>query len=65
MHAKQSTWSGKVSQHRNHKVFIIGLDGATWDLIRPWAKEVQLPTFRKMIDEGAWGVLESVMRARI
>ena len=27
------------------KVLVIGLDGATWDLIKTWAKEGELPTF--------------------
>jgi len=41
------------------KVLIIGLDGATWDLIIPWAKEGYLPTFRTLMQEGVWGTLES------
>lgn len=43
------------------KVIIIGLDGATWDLIKPWAEEGKLPTFKKLMDEGAWGGLESTI----
>lgn len=26
------------------KVLVIGLDGATWDLLKPWADEGVLPT---------------------
>ena len=44
-----------------HKVFIVGLDGATFDLIRPWAEEGKLPTLRRLMDEGAWGPLESTI----
>lgn len=44
-----------------NKVVVIGLDGATWDLIKPWAKEGKLPTFKKLMEQGAWGKLESTM----
>lgn len=44
---------------KNPKVIVIGLDGATWDLIKPWADEGKLPTFKHLMDEGAWGDLES------
>lgn len=43
------------------KVLIIGLDGATWDLIKPWANEGKLPTFKKLMENGAWGYLESTI----
>lgn len=39
---------------------IIGLDGATLDLIRPWAADGTLPTFRKLMQEGAWGNLRTI-----
>jgi len=42
------------------RVMIVGLDGATWQLARPWAESGQLPTFRRLMEEGAWGALESV-----
>jgi predicted AlkP superfamily phosphohydrolase/phosphomutase len=38
---------------------IIGLDGATFDLILPWAQQGQLPTFKRFIQQGAWGHLAS------
>jgi len=41
------------------KVIIIGLDGATWDLLKPWADEGELPTFKKLMKNGVWGTLES------
>ena len=37
------------------KVFILGIDGATLDLIEPWSKQGKLPTFRKLIKEGCYG----------
>lgn len=43
------------------KVLIIGIDGATFDLIKPWAEEGKLPTFKRLIDEGVHGELESVI----
>ncbi len=43
------------------KVLVIGLDGATWDLILPWVKQGKLPTFKKLINEGTWGELRSTI----
>jgi predicted AlkP superfamily phosphohydrolase/phosphomutase len=39
-----------MTAHR--KQLLIGLDAAEWDLIRRWAEEGKLPTFRRLIDEG-------------
>jgi predicted AlkP superfamily phosphohydrolase/phosphomutase len=44
---------------RYPKVLIIGIDGATFDLIKPWAEEGKLPTFKGLLDEGAHGDLKS------
>lgn len=41
------------------KVLILGLDGATLDLIRPWASEGKLPVLKALMDRGTWGPLES------
>jgi predicted AlkP superfamily phosphohydrolase/phosphomutase len=41
------------------KVLVIGLDGATWNLIKPWADEGKLPTIKKLMNDGIWGELES------
>jgi len=43
------------------KSMIIGLDGATFDLIKPWANAGELPTFKKLMKEGVWGELESTI----
>lgn len=43
------------------KVLVIGLDGATWNLLEPWAKEGILPTIKWLMDNGAWGKLESTI----
>lgn len=43
------------------KVFIIGVDGATFDLIDPWIAEGRLPNFARMLSEGARGLLQSTV----
>jgi predicted AlkP superfamily phosphohydrolase/phosphomutase len=42
-------------------VLVIGLDGATFDLIKPWAAEGYLPTFSYLMQEGAHGTLTSTL----
>jgi len=39
---------------------VLGLDGATFDLIKPWAAQGLLPTFSRLMEEGSWGTLRSV-----
>ncbi|MBN1483084.1 MAG: alkaline phosphatase family protein [Chloroflexia bacterium] len=41
------------------KVLIIGLDGATFDLIEPWAAQGKLPHLGQLMERGAWGRLRS------
>jgi predicted AlkP superfamily phosphohydrolase/phosphomutase len=41
------------------KVLIFGLDGATLDLILPWAAEGKLPVLQSLMARGAWGRLET------
>jgi predicted AlkP superfamily phosphohydrolase/phosphomutase len=41
------------------RVLIIGLDGATFDNLRPWAEEGRLPTFKRLLDGGVSGPLRS------
>jgi predicted AlkP superfamily phosphohydrolase/phosphomutase len=43
------------------RVLLLGLDGATWDLIEPWVKEGKLPSFERLMKEGSWGNLESTI----
>lgn len=43
-----------------HNLLVIGLDGATWDLIGPWADAGELPLFKSLRDAGAHGPLRSV-----
>ena len=44
-----------------NRLLVIGLDGATLDLIRPWAVQSHLPNLAKLIDEGTHGPLESTL----
>lgn len=43
------------------KVLVIGLDGVTFDLLGPWIEAGELPTLRRLRDEGAWGLLRSTL----
>lgn len=43
------------------KLFVVGLDGATFDLIRPWANQGHLPTLQRLMQTGAWGELRSTI----
>jgi predicted AlkP superfamily phosphohydrolase/phosphomutase len=40
---------------------MIGWDGATFDLIRPWLAEGKLPTFARLMEAGAHGPLRSTL----
>jgi len=43
------------------KVLVIGFDGADWELIFNWANEGKLPNFKKLIEQGVFGPLESTI----
>lgn len=43
------------------KIIVIGLDGATLDLIKPWAEEGYLPVLNKIMQDGAHGALTSTL----
>lgn len=45
----------------NNKCIVIGLDGATFELINPLIKRGKLPTIRKLIEDGVHGVLKSTI----
>ena len=42
-------------------LLVIGLDGATLDLVRPWAAEGRLPVLRGLMQRGTWGRLRSTV----
>ncbi|MFB3881415.1 MAG: alkaline phosphatase family protein [Armatimonadota bacterium] len=41
------------------RLLIIGLDGGTLSLIRPWAERGDLPVLAGLMSRGCWGVLQS------
>ena len=43
------------------KTMILGLDGATFDVMLPFIKEKKLPTLAYLLENGAWGELESTI----
>lgn len=43
------------------RLLIIGFDGATFDLIRPWVEEGYLPNLGRMMDSGVHGDLMSTL----
>src|SRR5271166_5974721 len=42
------------------KVFVLGLDGVTWDVLEPLIQEGLLPNLARLRKHGAWGSLYSV-----
>jgi len=44
-----------------NRTLVIGIDGGTLDLLRPWAESGDLPTIQKLIEEGAHGPLASTL----
>lgn len=51
----------KVSSRRkdHSRVFVLALDGATFDVINPWMQAGHLPNLRDLLESGAYGDLES------
>ncbi|NWG03348.1 MAG: alkaline phosphatase family protein [Syntrophaceae bacterium] len=43
------------------RVFVIGLDGATFDLLDPWIKEGRLPNLKRMVEGSTYGRLGSTI----
>ncbi len=41
------------------KILFIGIDAADKDLILRWAAEGALPTFRSLLEKGAWGIVSN------
>lgn len=56
MNSGRSSIGDKMS-----KVLVLGLDGATWDLLRQWIEEGRLPTLKKLMEEGVHSVLKSTI----
>ncbi|MBM4430390.1 MAG: hypothetical protein FJ026_08615 [Chloroflexi bacterium] len=45
----------------NLRVLVLGLDGATFDLLKPWIDESHLPNLAEAIRQGVWGRLQSIV----
>ena len=43
------------------RLLVIGLDGATLDLVAPWAAAGELPTLARLMAAGSWGPLRSTL----
>jgi predicted AlkP superfamily phosphohydrolase/phosphomutase len=43
------------------RVFMVGWDGATFDLIRPWVAQGKLPHIARLMEQGAHGPLRSTI----
>jgi predicted AlkP superfamily phosphohydrolase/phosphomutase len=41
------------------RIFMIGIDGGSWDIVKPLAERGDLPNLERLMREGAWGVLKS------
>lgn len=50
-----------VMPNSAHRVLLLGLDGATFDLLVPRAAQGRLPNFKYLLDQGAHGVLRSTL----
>jgi len=48
-----------ASKGTKGKIWIIGLDGATFRLIKPWTETGKLPAFARMLKGGSHGLLKS------
>ncbi|TVM00920.1 MAG: hypothetical protein CV087_11555 [Candidatus Brocadia sp. WS118] len=46
---------------KSKKIVIIGLDGATWDVIHPLMLKGKLPTFQYLVKHGSYGNLNSTI----
>lgn len=43
------------------RVLLIGLDGMTFDILKPLAEQGIMPTCKSLMDRGSWGVLRSTI----
>ena len=51
------TGGGRSSNVAAQRVVVVGLDGVTFRVLSPLLRSDQLPTFRRLMEEGAWGTL--------
>jgi len=53
--------AGGCGKKEKTRLFVIGLDGATWDLLDPWIEAGDLPNIQRFREESAWGTMNSVI----
>ncbi len=53
-------WVGESYSGSRTRVFLIGIDGASWDIVRKLASENKIPNLRKLMERGASGYLDSL-----
>lgn len=49
---------GTDSQRKKLKVFTLGKDGSTFNIILPLLEKGEFPNFERMINQGVWGELD-------
>lgn len=49
----------KICLGAERRIWALGLDGATLDLVRPWADQAQLPILGRLMRTGGFGPLRS------
>ena len=52
-------WLGESQSASRTRVFLIGVDGASWDIIHSLAAENKIPNLQKLMERGASGYLDS------
>ena len=54
-----ANWTLRIKEPRT-KVFLIGVDAGSWDILKELMAEEKLPHFKKLVQEGAAGYLGSI-----
>jgi predicted AlkP superfamily phosphohydrolase/phosphomutase len=44
----------------HRRILVVGIDGMEWDIMGPLVGQGRLPTFARVLSEGAWGELRSL-----
>jgi len=53
--------SGSILRPPPSRILVVGWDGATFSLLRPWMDEGLLPNLSRLCGEGAWGALRTTL----
>jgi len=54
-----ATFSSCRREPHGPRVYVVGLDGATWDIIDPLIERGKLPVFKDLKESGAWARLQT------